>query len=88
MLGPNDQVEGNYAPLFAMTTPATIHPVIGSHWLNSGDAYDNGVRWVLSSFDSVPAWAAAHPEAWAARDPRWCTFWGRTLTPTCLYQVP
>jgi 4-amino-4-deoxy-L-arabinose transferase-like glycosyltransferase len=80
-------VEGIYAPLFAMRTPAVT--LVSRPWagINTGDLYAvRDVRWYIGATGTRPGWAASHPTAWAARQERLCASWGSTSV--CIWQVP
>ncbi len=80
-------VEGEYAPLLAMSAPVRILVSRPDSGVNGGDLYrTRGVRWVVTVNRAAPGLAQSHPEAWAARTSRLCTPWGwKTL---CLVQLP
>jgi 4-amino-4-deoxy-L-arabinose transferase-like glycosyltransferase len=83
-------MQGGYAPLLGMTTPAvTIVPWPGGK-VNGGDLYaTRGVRWVVGvpgTSSAVPSWARLHPLAWAGRHTVLCAPWGGA--PVCLWSVP
>ena len=80
-------VEGEFAPLLAMTSRArTIVPWPRAK-VNVGDVYaDQGVRYVVASPDSPPSWIARHRAAWDARRQLRCETWGGEEV--CLFQLP
>jgi hypothetical protein len=80
-------MEGDFAPLFAMTTGAQTIVSWPSAGVNNGDEYaDRRVRWLLIAPGDPPAWVALHPEAWGARQRVLCLTWG--TEPVCLYSLP
>lgn len=73
------------AVTMAMRVP--VPTLIVQSDVNAGDLYDSpGVRWLLTNRDATPAWAAAHPEAWAARETLACYPW--PSGEACLIRVP
>ena len=80
-------VEGDFAPLFAMTTGATTIVAWPSAGVNAGDLYARaGVRWLVVAPDAPPSWVARHPDAWAARRSLLCLTWGDD--DVCLFALP
>ncbi len=79
---------GGYAPLFAMRLPVTTTFTIGATPLNQGDLYAAGVRWFVVEAGAPPPITSQHLAAWAARQERWCTTWGRDATRVCLVSLP
>lgn len=79
---------GGYAPLFAMRLPVTTTFTIGATPLNQGDLYAAGVRWFVVEAGAPPPVTSQHLAAWAARQERWCTTWGRDATRVCLVSLP
>jgi 4-amino-4-deoxy-L-arabinose transferase-like glycosyltransferase len=79
---------GGYAPLFAMRLPVTTTFTIGDRPLNQGDLYVAGVRWFVVEAGAPPPVTGRHLAAWAARQERWCTTWGRDETGVCLVELP
>ena len=80
-------MEGDFAPLFAMTTAAQTIVSWPSAGVNNADEYAvRRVRWLLIAPAEPPAWVALHPEAWAARQRVRCLTWGTEVV--CLYSLP
>lgn len=78
-------IEGGPGPTMAMRVP--VPTIIVKPFVNTGDLYaTHGVRWVFAARDTVPSWAAAHPEAWAARELVACYPW--PSGEACLTHVP
>ena len=82
-------VEGAYAPAFALAARSVILVSRPDSGINEGDLYaQRGVRWLVLGPGERPAWADAHPEAWATRTERLCIPWGETHRPVCLLRLP
>jgi hypothetical protein len=81
-------LEGDFAPLFAMTTRAQAIVPWPHAGVNVGDRYaDRGVRWLVASGDEPPpGWVAQHPDAWAGRRSVHCATWDRQ--DVCLFALP
>ena len=59
-----------------MAMRAPVPAIITQADVNAGDLYaSHGVRWLLTNRSATPAWAPAHPEAWAARELLVCYPW-------------
>jgi 4-amino-4-deoxy-L-arabinose transferase-like glycosyltransferase len=80
-------VEGDFAPLFAMTTRARTIVSWPSAGVNAGDAYaTQGVRWLMVAPDAPPSWVALHAAAWSGRRRVMCLTWG--ADDVCLFALP
>lgn len=80
-------VEGDLAPLLAMTSGATTIVRWPNAGVNAGDGYaDQGVRYVVTSPNAPPSWVSRHRAAWAARQALRCMTWGGEVV--CLFAVP
>jgi len=78
-------IEGALAPTFAMRVP--VPTIVARPGLNGGDLYaTHDVRWLLADRQVLPAWAAEHPDAWAARERLTCYPW--PVGEACLIRVP
>ena len=78
-------IEGAGGPTFAMRVP--VPAIVARPGLNDGDLYaTHGVRWLLADPQARPAWAADHPEAWAARELIACYPW--PSGEACLIRIP
>jgi 4-amino-4-deoxy-L-arabinose transferase-like glycosyltransferase len=81
----NDGTAIQGAVTMAMRVPVPTLIVQGD--VNAGDLYASpGVRWLLTNRDATPAWAASHPDAWAARRIITCYPW--PSGEACLIRVP
>lgn len=82
-------IQGTYAATLGLRADAVVL-VSRSVGVNRGDLYvTRDVRWVVARPGVTadrPAWAAAHAEAWAAREEVLCTDWAGS--PVCLYRLP
>ncbi len=83
-------VQGDYAPLLAMTARVTTVVVWPGGKVNPGDLYDSrGVRWVVGipgRPTDVPSWVRLHPAAWTARTTVACQPWDGAQV--CLWTLP
>lgn len=80
-------VEGDFAPLFAMTTHARTIVAWPGAAVNAGDVYaSQGVRWLVVAPDAPPPWVARHPTAWSGRRSLTCLTWGDD--DVCLFSLP
>lgn len=83
-------IQGDYAPLLAMTAQVTTVVVWPGGRVNAGDLYSNrGVRWVVGvpgRVTDVPSWVRLHPTAWAARRMVACQPWDGVQV--CLWALP
>jgi 4-amino-4-deoxy-L-arabinose transferase-like glycosyltransferase len=88
ILPPGAAVAGEYAPVLGMLARVPTIVLYAGTTLNGGDLYARGVRWGFVEPGPMPAWVGNHPAAWAARQERWCTDWGRLDARVCLVQLP
>ena len=73
------------AVTMAMRLP--VPTIITQADVNAGDLYaTHDVRWLLTNRSMTPAWAAAHPRAWARREVLVCYPW--PSGEACLIRVP
>jgi hypothetical protein len=81
-------VAGPDATLLAMTSRAhVVLTCCTNGGVNRGDLYAAGARWWAGS--QRPAWAADHPEAWAAAEVVTCLHdWRRPPVEVCLWRLP
>jgi hypothetical protein len=83
-------VQGDYAPLLAMTARVTTVVVWPGGKVNPGDLYTSrDVRWVVGVpgwAPDVPSWVRLHLAAWAARRTVACQPWGGAQV--CLWALP
>ena len=80
-------VEGDFAPLFAMTSHARTIVAWPGAGVNAGDVYAaQGVRWLVGAPDAPPSWVTRHPAAWSGRRSLECLTWGDD--DVCLFALP